>query len=252
MTPSVLVLRPVLSPSSFPTNRTHYFRIAGSLGRAVVAMVLVSAWLLLAGCDTAVDVPVDSTEPTDRIASEQLAVRPVPEGMALTNLRRASELEWRVQDPSKIDPARQAALGPAPAHGCYLAQYHAGPEIKDDYRHAFISLGLPASLIAESEGNDAIVEYVAYAPNSDLLNGLGNAPPILRKAVCRIPQAKAARALLMDQLGIEAALSQDAADHTGDARQTSQAFGPGPQHESGVLPGHFENEDGFTCPEGYD
>ena len=120
-----------------------------------------------------------------------------------------------------------------------------------------ISLDVPASLIAESEGDDATVEYVAYAANPDLLSGFGDAPPVLRKAVCRIPQTEAARTLLLDQLGGEATPGQakpgqTGSDHSGHAQKAGATFETDPQYESGVIPGDFENAGGYVCPDGYD
>lgn len=190
-----------LWPSTASSPRPSYFPSLLHL----IPLLLLSGLLVVAGCDSSVDLQPDDTDPTARTVpadSSSLTLAPMPTGSELLT-------------PGEPAPKSNAD---ASAYGCYLA---ARP-FSDDVSFHSKYLHFPEEIVEAANGETKRFVYWSKASNPETTG-----PVNVRYANCTIPFAEGAEAVVHEQLlvvGEEEAAAKMLGENTGATSKSCYSF----------------------------
>ena len=176
--------------------------LSSTSSSSAIPLLLLGGLLLIAGCDSSVDLQQNNAEPTTRTVpadSSGLALAPMPTGATLLA-------------PGEPAPKSDAD---ASAHGCYLASRPYSEEVAFHSRY----LHFPEEVIEEADDATRRVAWSIKAKGETASDFTG-----VRYMHCIIPDADAAEQLAHEQVldeGLEAAAYQAVDDADGAVSKSS-------------------------------
>lgn len=158
-------------------------------------MVLVSAWLLLAGCDTAVDVPHNDSDSH----TPGLKIGPIGNG----------------PQAAAVDLSSAVSVAPdGRLYGCVLSAHPEG-DTSGPYQYRYAQLAFPEAVAEKALGE----QRLTYRLRTE--DGL-----VLRQATCLIPATAEARDLVLDWVGLP---------DTGDGWSSGSSTDDDPKNPTPIL-----------------
>ena len=176
-----------------------------------MAVVLVSAGLLLAGCDTAVDAPTNDSVPR----SSDYPIGPVGEG----------------PQAAAVDLSSAVSVAPdGRLYGCVLSAHLEG-DTSRPYQYRYAQLAFPEAVAAKALGEQRLTYRLRTEDDA-----------VLRQATCLIPATEEARDLVFDWVGLA-----DAGDEFSTGFPTDDPTDPTPILYDDAVECHNEPGDDMEC-----